>query len=114
MRMNPRTSYRRSAPSAIEIYNPLKRRRAYWSALPKAELRLLMHGLAEWEERSKGAVRARIRRKRVEAVAFYRRKFGGLPSDRYWVGERMYKKIAVDGIHNPKTEGTRGVLWHEA
>jgi hypothetical protein len=72
-----------------------------------------MHGLAEWEERSRASVRARVRRKRIEAVAFYRKKFGGLASDRYWVGERMHRKIKADGLHDPKREHDRGVLWHE-
>lgn len=113
MRTDRQKSYRRSAPSAIQIYNPLKRRRAYWPALSKPELRLLMHGLAEWEERSRGAVKARIRRKRIESVSFYRKKFGGLASDRYWVGERMHKRIRTRELHNPKLENGRGVLWHE-
>jgi hypothetical protein len=104
----------RSRPAPLQIYNPLKRRRAYWPALSKPELRLLMHGLAEWEERSRGPVKARIRRKRVDAVSFYRKRFGGLSSDRYWVGQRMHRKIQHEGLHNPKREKDRGVLWHEA
>ena len=114
MQVNQRKTYRRSAPLSIQVYNPLKRRRASWHMLSKSELRLLMHGLAEWEERSRGPTKARIRRKRIDAVAFYRDKFGGLASDRYWVGERMHQKIAAYGLHNPKTEGKRGVLWHES
>ena len=106
-------SYRRSAPSSVGVYNPLKRRRAYWPLLSNAELRLLMHGLSEWEERSRGATKTRIRRKRVEAVQFYRKKFGGLSADRYWVGERMHTKIGERGLHDPKTEQERGVMWHE-
>ncbi len=105
---------RRSAPARLQIYNPLKRRRAYWNALAKSELALLMHGLSDWEERSRGAVKARIRRKRVEAVAFFCKKFGGPSSDRYWVGKRMHKSIRQQGLHNPNSECEWGVLWHEA
>lgn len=73
-----------------------------------------MHGLADWEERSRGAVKARIRRKRVEAVAFYFAKFGGVSPSGYGVGKRMYRRIRQDGLHNPSREREWGVLWHEA
>lgn len=98
----------------LQIYNPLNRRRAYWRALPKAELSLLMHGLSDWEERSRGPVKARIRRKRVEAVAFYSEKFGGVSPKGYAVGKRMHKSIRQYGLHNPDREHRWGVLWHEA
>ncbi len=73
-----------------------------------------MHGLADWEERSRGAVKARIRRKRLEAVAFYSEKFGGVSAMGYGVGKRMHKSIYQHGQHKPNNEHVWGVLWHEA
>jgi hypothetical protein len=105
---------RRSSPKALQIYNPRNRRRASWAALAKPELALLMHGLSDWEERSRGAVKVRIRRKRIEAVAFFSRKFGGIAPDRYAVGKRMHKSIRQYGLHRPEREREWGVLWHEA
>jgi len=99
---------------SLQIYNPLNRRRAHWNALAKAELALLMHGLSDWEERSRGAVKARIRRKRVEAVAFYYEKFGGISTAGYWVGKRQHESIRQYGRHKPESEHGWGVLWHGA
>jgi hypothetical protein len=76
-----------------------------------------MAGLADWESRSLGPSRARIRRKRLDAVAYYRRKFGGLADDRLWVAARIPRKNSLrrerDRLHNPKRENQRGVLWNE-
>jgi hypothetical protein len=109
-------SHRRSARSNVRIYNPRMRRRSNWSLLSKPELRLLMAGLAGWEERSIGSVRTRIRRKRREAVAFYRAKYGGLADDRLWVGPKMNRKgLRWNrlGLHDPRRENEPGVLWDE-
>jgi hypothetical protein len=77
-----------------------------------------MSGLANWEVRSTGQARSRIRRKRLEAVAFFRKHHGPLANDRLWVSARtQMKKSASDRHalkHDPKKEDTRGVLWHEA
>jgi hypothetical protein len=105
---------RLSAPAGLQIYNPRKRRRAYWSSLPKPEMALLMHGLSDWEERSRGALKARVRRKRVEADTFYAERFGGALPCWYAVGKRTHKKIRQYGLHNPGAERDWGVLWHEA
>ncbi len=106
------SAHRHSVPSKLQIYNPLKRRRSYWRHLSKPELRLLMAGLASWEQRSRGSVRARVRRKRLDAVSFYGRKFGVLSSDRLWAG----RSVGTEAVpaHNPRNENRRGVLWHEA
>ena len=76
-----------------------------------------MAGLADWEARSFGPSRSRIRRKRLDAVAYYRRRFGGLADDRLWTAVRLSRKVSLgrlsDRLHNPKREHQRGVLWHE-
>jgi hypothetical protein len=101
-----------SAPSKLQIYNPLKRRRSFWCHLSKPELRLLMAGLASWEQRSRGPVRARVRRKRLDAVSFYGLKFGVLSPDRLWAG----RSVGTEGApaHNPRNENRWGALWNEA
>jgi len=109
-------SHRRSAPSVVRIHNPLLRRKARWPSLSKPELRLLMAGLADWELRSRGPSRTRIRRKRQDAVAFYRRKFGALGDDRLWVAARLPSETSswrATRPHNPRREQERGVLWSE-
>jgi hypothetical protein len=77
-----------------------------------------MSGLADWEARSIGPVRARIRRKRLEAVAYYRKVHGSLASDRLWVSHSIplnrHALAALSTLHNPRSEQERGVLWHEA
>jgi hypothetical protein len=87
----------------------------HWGLLSKPELRLLMAGLASWEQRSRGAQKARIRRKRLDAVSFYGRKFGRLSDDRMWVAPRLEEGVRGQHLrpHNPKRENLRGVLWHE-
>ena len=105
---------RLSSPTPLQIYNPLKRRRAFWPSLAKPEMVLLMHGLSDWEERSRGTVKTRIRRKRIEAVTFYAKRFGGTSPRLYAVGKRMHENIRQYGAHNPKAERDWGVLWHEA
>jgi len=106
----------RSTP--IRTNNPRYRRRAQWPNLSRAELRLLMSGLANWEARSTGQVRSRIRRKRLEAVAFFRKHHGPLANDRMWVGVKAAQKEQAPhrlaSKHDPKKEDTRGILWHEA
>jgi hypothetical protein len=72
-----------------------------------------MAGLADWESRSFGPSRTRIRRKRLEAVAYYRVKFGGLADDRLWVAARIPRKRSFGGPHNARREHERGVLWNE-
>jgi hypothetical protein len=54
-----------------------------------------MSGLASWEARSTGQARSRIRRKRLEAVAFFRRHHGPLAANRLWVDARLKKKIST-------------------
>jgi len=103
---------RRSSPSKLQIDNPLKRRRSFWCRLTKPELRLLMAGLANWEQRSRGPTRARIRRKRLDAVEYYGRRFGALSTERLWAGPRTSGRALP--MHNPRSENARGVLWHEA
>ena len=104
--------------AGVQIRNPLMRRRASWPRLNRAELRLLMAGLVDWEMRSRSAVRARIRRKRLEAVAYYRRVHGPLAEDRLWVsgasGSARARRSDRAERHDPRSEGTRGVLWHQA
>ncbi len=76
-----------------------------------------MAGLANWEARSTGQVRSRIRRKRLEAVAFFRRYHGPLAADRLWVAGRVKNKTSTLGPpaprHDPRQEQVRGVLWKE-
>jgi hypothetical protein len=94
------------------------RRKTHWQELLPAELRLLMSGLADWESRSVGPVRTRIRRKRLEAVAYYRKTHGPLANDRLWVPVKApFKRRANDPLstpHNPRREHEHGLLWHEA
>jgi hypothetical protein len=71
-----------------------------------------MAGLATWEQRSRGPVRTRVRRKRLDAVAFYGRKFGALSPERLWAGRSAGDQTAP--THKPRNENRRGVLWHEA
>ena len=74
-----------------------------------------MAGLANWENRSQGPARSRIRRKRLEAVNFYRRAIGPLAEDRLWVGKRLPQEPFSHrtGRHDPRREREHGVLWHE-
>jgi hypothetical protein len=74
-----------------------------------------MAGLANWEQRSRGAVKTRIRRKRLDAVAFYRRKFGSLSGDRLWTAPRLVGGRSGDERkpHDEKRENARGLLWDE-
>jgi len=105
-------------PVRILTHKPVMRRRSNWSRLSKAELRLLMAGLAEWERRSSGPVRSRIRRKRIDAVHYYRKTHGFLTEDRLWVQAKMPRTKATAGRlhrkHSPAREHENGVLWHEA
>src|SRR5690349_9516737 len=104
--------HRRSARHTAQIYNPLKRRRAYWKLLAKPELRLLMAGLVSWEQRSRGPVRSRVRRKRLDAVAYYGRRFGALARGSLWTERKAEWRSGP--LHSPRKENARGVLWHEA
>jgi hypothetical protein len=110
--MGGSAALRQSAPSRLRILSPLKRRRSQWRSLSKPELRMLMAGLASWEQRSRGSVRARVRRKRLDAVAFYGEMYGALPSNRLWTGKSVggYATPA----HNPRNENMWGVMWREA
>jgi hypothetical protein len=77
----------------IRTYEPLMRRKTNWHLLSEAELRMLMHGLSEWERRAPlGPIRTRIRRTRRAAVDFYRKTYGRLAEDRLWVPERLPKE----------------------
>jgi hypothetical protein len=93
------------------------RRRSNWHRLSKAELRLLMAGLADWESRSIGSVLSRIRRKRQDAVGYYRKVHGPLADDRLWVQRNLPRISLASGgrarPHNPAHEQHHGVLWHE-
>jgi hypothetical protein len=104
--------------ASVQVRNPLMRRRASWPMLSKAELRLLMAGLVDWESRSRGPIRARIRKKRLEAVEYYRRVHGPLAEDRLWVPRKSTSAAArqwdCHRRHDPARERLRGVLWHEA
>ncbi len=76
-----------------------------------------MSGLADWESRSTGQALARIRRKRLEAVAFFRKHHGPLLDDRLWVSLRgpveQRPEQWLSRRHDPRLEKLRGVLWHE-
>ena len=103
----------------IRTYEPLMRRKTNWHLLSEAELRLLMHGLSEWERRAAlGPIRTRIRRTRRAAVDFYRTKYGRLAEDRLWVPERLptekSNRFNQRRRHDPRKENHRGVLWLEA
>ena len=73
----------------IQTHKPLMRRRSNWHRLSNAELRLLIAGLADWESRSAGSVLTRIRRKRQDAVHYYRKWHGPLADDRLWVQYKL-------------------------
>jgi len=100
---------------AIHTHNPRLRRRSNWGSLSRAELRLLMAGLADWESRSTGQVLARIRRKRLEAVAYFHRRHGALSADRLWVSRSgpVENRPAnwLSRRHEPQLEHMPGVLW---
>ena len=107
---------RRSASAGFALLNPLKRRRSRWRYLSRPEVRLLMSGLADWEQRSRGPVKTRIRRKRRNAVMYYRKTYGALPDDRPWTAVKLGRAAPRVGrpAHDPRRENERGVLWHEA
>jgi len=77
-----------------------------------------MAGLLSWEQRSVGATRTRIRRKRREAVAYYCAKFGGLNVERLWAGLRQshirksWEWLHL-GPHDSRRENELGVRWYE-
>ena len=65
-------------------------RKATWKGLSRPQLRLVMAGLADREAKAKRlAVRARLRRRRLEAVAIYRALHGSLREDRLWVAAKL-------------------------
>ena len=78
-----------------------------------AKMRLLMAGLMDWELRSIGPVRARIRRKRLDAVEFFRRIHGPLADDRLWMtADRESHRHRRRQPHEARSERAKGVLWH--
>ena len=92
--------------------------RSTWHMLTTGELRLLMAGFADWERRSPpGPIRSRIRGKRLDAVAYYRRAHGALGEDRQWVSARLPNQQRIReaylGRHDPRRERDFSVLWHE-
>lgn len=103
----------RSLASRIQVYNPLKRRRAHWHALAKPELLLLLRGLLDWEARSGGPVRARIRRKRTDLESLISMKFGAALTARIRASERLLRSPKGVVSHCPCRENLSGPLWHE-
>jgi hypothetical protein len=97
----------------IKTHHPLMRRRAGWHVLSRAEMRLLMAGLMDWEFRSIGPMRARLRRKRLDAVEFFRRFHGPLPNDRLWMtaGRESHRHRRRQS-HEARSERAKGVMWH--
>jgi len=75
-----------------------------------------MAGLIEWEERSRAATKARIWRKRRDAISYYVGKFGRVPPIGF---AQLVKKPGARrawvkaGEHSPRRENLWGVLWHE-
>lgn len=102
---------RRSAPQRLKVNRAAMRRRASWHVLSRAELRLLMSGLLEWEMRSQGPMRARLRRKRMEAIDFFRRVHGPLASDRLWVAPVTGAPRRGTVRHQARTEQWSGSRW---
>lgn len=102
----------RMCATRIKTHHPLHRRRANWPSLSRAELRLLMAGLSDWEARSRGPMRARIRRKRLDAVEFFRRFHGPLADDRLWASASSASHDVTAPPHNPRSERLKGALWH--
>ena len=101
----------------VRIHDPVKRLKSNWRHLSNAELRLLMSGIAEWESRTPlGPTHTRLRRRRRDAVFFYRKYHGKLGDDRLWAIIRVKpsrEAMKAWGRHDPKREHARGVLWHE-
>jgi hypothetical protein len=103
--------------SSCRLDDPRMRRKSNWRRLSRGEMRLLMAGLADWESRSPlGPIRTRIRKTRLEAVAFFRKHHGSLSEGNSWVSPRLLPKDERRrpiswGPHNPGKENVAGVLW---
>ena len=79
-----------------------------WKRLTAAELREYLWAIVDWESRCElGPVRARLRRRRNEAAAYFERHHGSLGPDRMlkWYRPKYNHGLAIEyGRHLPRYE----------